>query len=44
MSNAFLGQLMAVGFNFAPRGWAMCNGQLLSISQNQALFALPGTQ
>jgi microcystin-dependent protein len=44
MSNAFLGQLMAVGFNFAPRGWAMCNGQLLSISQNQALFALLGTQ
>jgi microcystin-dependent protein len=44
MSNAFLGQLMLVGFNFAPRGWAMCNGQLLPINQNQALFSLLGTQ
>lgn len=34
---------MAVGFNFAPRGWAECNGQLLSIAQNTALFALLGT-
>jgi microcystin-dependent protein len=34
---------MAVGFNFAPRGWALCNGQLLSISQNTALFSLFGT-
>jgi microcystin-dependent protein len=32
------------GFNFAPRGWAFCNGQLLSISQNTALFSLLGTQ
>jgi microcystin-dependent protein len=39
----FLGTIMAVGFNFAPRGWAMCSGQLLSISQNSALFALLGT-
>jgi microcystin-dependent protein len=39
----FLGQLMAVGFNFAPRGWAQCNGQLLSIAQNTALFSLLGT-
>jgi microcystin-dependent protein len=31
------------GWNFAPQGWAMCNGQILSISQNQALFALLGT-
>ena len=31
------------GFNFAPQGWAFCNGQLLPISQNQALFALLGT-
>jgi microcystin-dependent protein len=40
---AFMGTIMAVGFNFAPRGWAYCNGQLLSISQNSALFALLGT-
>ena len=39
----FLGQIMMVGFNFAPRGWALCEGQLLSISQNQALFSLLGT-
>ena len=39
----FLGQIIMVGFNFAPRGWAMCNGQLLSIAQNSALFALLGT-
>ena len=39
----FLGQIITVGFNFAPRGWLLCNGQLLSISQNQALFALLGT-
>jgi microcystin-dependent protein len=39
----FLGQIQAFGFNFAPRGWAFCNGQLLPISQNQALFALLGT-
>lgn len=32
-----------VGFNFAPRGWALCNGQLLSISQNSALFSILGT-
>lgn len=39
----FLGQIMMVGFNFAPRGWAMCQGQLLSIAQNSALFSLLGT-
>jgi microcystin-dependent protein len=39
----FLGQIMAVGFNFAPRGWAMCSGQLMSVSQNAALFSLLGT-
>jgi len=39
----FIGQIMMVGFNFAPRGWAMCNGQLLSIAQNTALFSLLGT-
>lgn len=39
----FLGQIMMVGFNFAPRGWAFCHGQLLSIAQNTALFSLLGT-
>ena len=39
----FLGQIQAFGFNFAPRGWAFCNGQLLAIAQNQALFSLLGT-
>lgn len=39
----FIGQLMLVGFNFAPKGWAFCNGQLLSIAQNTALFSLLGT-
>jgi microcystin-dependent protein len=43
MSNPFLGQIQPFGFNFAPRGWAMCNGQLLSIAQNTALFSLLGT-
>jgi microcystin-dependent protein len=43
MSEPFLGQIMLVGFNFAPQGWAFCNGQLLSISQNTALFSLLGT-
>ncbi|CAH0240744.1 hypothetical protein SRABI118_02708 [Massilia sp. Bi118] len=40
---AYIGTIMAVGFNFAPRGWAMCNGQILSIAQNTALFSLLGT-
>ncbi len=39
----FIGQIICVGFNFAPPGWAQCNGQLLSIAQNNALFALLGT-
>ena len=39
----FIGQIMLVGFNFAPRGWAFCDGQLLPISQNTALFSLLGT-
>ncbi|MFC3197129.1 phage tail protein [Parapedobacter deserti] len=39
----FLGQIMMVGFNFAPRGWAICDGRLLSIAQNTALFSLLGT-
>ncbi|HVG22435.1 MAG TPA: tail fiber protein [Blastocatellia bacterium] len=43
MSEPFLGQIQIFGFNFAPRGWAMCNGQILPIAQNTALFALLGT-
>lgn len=43
MSEPFLGEIQMVGFNFAPRGWAFCNGSLLSIAQNDALFALLGT-
>ena len=43
MSDQFLGQIIAVPFNFAPKGWALCSGQLLPINQNQALFALLGT-
>jgi microcystin-dependent protein len=39
----FIGQIQVFGFNFAPRGWAFCNGQLLSIAQNTALFSLLGT-
>jgi microcystin-dependent protein len=39
----FIGQICLFGFNFAPRGWAQCNGQLLPISQNTALFSLLGT-
>lgn len=42
-ANPFLGQIQMVGFNFAPRSWATCDGQLLPISQNQALFSLLGT-
>jgi microcystin-dependent protein len=40
----FIGQIQAYGFNFAPRGWAKCEGQLLAISQYNALFSLLGTQ
>jgi microcystin-dependent protein len=39
----FLGEIRMVGFNFAPNGWAFCNGQLLPISQYSALFSLLGT-
>ena len=39
----FLGEIMLVPYNFAPRGWAFCNGQILSIAQNTALFSLLGT-
>lgn len=43
MSDVFVGQLLAAGFNFAPRGWALAAGQLMAISQNTALFSLLGT-
>ena len=43
MSEPFIGMLMLVPYNFAPRGWAFCNGQIMSISQNTALFSLLGT-
>ena len=43
MSEPFLAEIRIVAFNFAPRGWATCDGQLLPISQNQALFSLVGT-
>jgi microcystin-dependent protein len=39
----FVGQIQAFGFNFAPRGWAKCEGQLLPIASHQALFSLLGT-
>ena len=40
----FIGEIRLVPFNFAPRGWALCAGQLLPINQNQALFSLLGTE
>ncbi len=43
MSEAYLGQIILVGYNFATRGFAFCQGQLQSISQNSALFSLLGT-
>jgi microcystin-dependent protein len=43
MSEPFLSELKCVSFNFAPKGWSMCNGQLMQINQNQALFSLLGT-
>jgi microcystin-dependent protein len=43
MSEPFLSEIKIVSFNFPPKGWAFCNGQLLPINQNQALFALLGT-
>src|ERR1044071_1085604 len=39
----FIGEIRWVGFNFAPRGWATCDGQIMSIAQNTALFSLLGT-
>lgn len=43
MSEPFLGEVRMFGFNFPPRGWAFCEGQLLPISQNQSLYSLLGT-
>lgn len=43
MSSPFVAEIRMFGFNFAPTGWALCNGQLLPISQNTALFSLLGT-
>ncbi|HLJ50887.1 MAG TPA: tail fiber protein [Bryobacteraceae bacterium] len=43
MATPFLGEIKIVSFNFAPKGWAFCNGQLLPINQNQALFSILGT-
>src|SRR5215510_14547912 len=43
MSEPFLGEIIMFGGNFAPRGWAKCQGQLMSISQNSALFSILGT-
>ena len=44
MSQPFVAEIRIFGFNFAPRGWATCDGQILPISQNTALFSLLGTQ
>lgn len=43
MSEPFLSEIRMVGFRFAPRNWAFCDGQILPVAQNQALFALLGT-
>ncbi|HWB85168.1 MAG TPA: tail fiber protein [Bryobacteraceae bacterium] len=43
MSEPFLGEIRMFGGNFAPKGWALCNGQIMSIAQNTALFSLLGT-
>jgi microcystin-dependent protein len=43
VTQPFLGQIQSFGFGFAPRNWALCQGQILSISQNTALFSLLGT-
>jgi microcystin-dependent protein len=43
MGQQFLSEIKLVSFNFPPKGWALCNGQLLPINQNQALFSLLGT-
>jgi microcystin-dependent protein len=42
MSGAFIGEIRAFSFDFVPQGWALCNGALVSVMENQALFALIG--
>src|SRR3990167_5309132 len=44
MSDPFLGEIRLLGFSFAPKGWALCNGQILNVNQNQALYSLLGNQ
>ncbi|HTZ44402.1 MAG TPA: tail fiber protein [Jatrophihabitans sp.] len=44
MSDPYIGEIKVISFNFAPKGWAFCNGQTLPINQNQALFSILGTQ
>src|SRR2546421_6753434 len=44
MSQPFLAEIKIISWNYAPKGWAFCNGQFLPINQNQALFSLLGTQ
>lgn len=43
MDEPYLGEIRAIAFNYAPKGWLLCNGQTLSVQQNQALFSLLGT-
>src|ERR1700694_4346208 len=43
MATPFMGEIKICSFNFAPKGWALCSGQLMQINQNQALFSLLGT-
>ncbi len=43
MTEVYVGQIMMTGFGFAPKGFALCNGQVMAIAQNQALFSLLGT-
>src|SRR3979411_1875791 len=43
MGTPYMSEIRIMSFNFAPKGWALCNGQLLPINQNQALFSLLGT-
>ena len=43
MSTPFLGEIKIISWNYAPKGWALCNGQFLPINQNQALFSILGT-
>src|SRR3981081_1843666 len=43
MAEPFISEIRMMSFNFAPKGWALCNGQLVPINQNQALFSLLGT-